>query len=598
MRLLSSVSGLLLIFPVAGCGMIDTGPSPQDVASQFVKSFAAGDSASAAAHTDAPGRARSALDSSRQNMSPQSVNASVVDVTEGDGQRPTKARFDATWDFGQGRAWKYQGEMELVEADDGWKVRWTPSVLHPQLRGEQSLAFKEQQSQPAPVLDRDGTPLMNPEQLVTVSLDPQRAGDTAGVAGSLGGALSSVEPTITQQSILDGVAKTPPGQPYAVVTLRQNDYERVKDQIHDLPGVNFPAQTKLVADQREYGSQVLPGISKIVNDQLEGKSGWQVVATGPGGAETAMLHDTPPQPVDPISATLSDRVQKAAEQAVDPMPQGAMLVALQPSTGDVLAVAQNQLADAQGSVALTGQYPPGSTFKMINATAALESGKVQIDTPVPCPPRQVFNGRMVPNDKEFDLGVVPLRTAFAKSCNTSFAQLAVDQPANSLPNAAKQLGIGVDFEIPGMTTITGKVPPAEQTVQRAANGIGQGSVLASPFGMALASASVAQGGMPTPTLIKGTETRADAAPKPLPQQTLDQLRPMMQEVVNSGTAKSLAGTGPVAAKTGTAQFGDGTHSHGWVTGYRDDLAFAVLVTDAGASGPALDVARNFLTNTQ
>jgi hypothetical protein len=595
-RIFGFVSGLLLILPTAGCGLFNSGPSAQEVASSFLGAFAAGDAVAASGQTDAPDAARQALDTTRRNLAPKAMTASVTKVTEGQDQTPTKAEFEASWDFGNGRVWKYQGAFELTEANEGWKVRWAPSVIHPRLAPQQTLAFQEQRPDPAPVVDRDGRQVMAPEELVTVSLDPKQAGDMPGVAGSLAGALRTVDPNISQQSIMEGAGKTRPGQPYPVATLRQADYERVKAQIYDLPGVRFPGQTKLVTAERGYGSQVMPGISKAIDDQLAAKAGWKVATVSASGADAETLQNTAPQPAQPVNTTLSDRVQRAAEQAVDPVPQGAMLVALQPSSGDVLAVAQNAGADAQGPIALTGQFPPGSTFKVVTATAALESSKVNIDSPVQCPGKKVFDGRVIPNDKEFDLGTVPLRTAFARSCNTSFAQLAVDQPAGALTDAARRLGIGVDFDIAGMTTITGKVPPAAETVQRAANGFGQGTVLASPFGMALATASVAHGSMPTPTLIRGSQTKADARPEPPSPQALEQLRPMMREVVTAGTATQLGGSGDVAGKTGTAQFGDGTRSHGWFVGYRGDLAFAVLLTDAGASAPAVEVARAFLAN--
>ncbi|GAA2780139.1 penicillin-binding transpeptidase domain-containing protein [Saccharopolyspora taberi] len=585
------MTGLLLLLPIAGCGVFNSGPSASDVASEFLRAYAAGDTAGAAARTDAPEAARPVLDDTRRALEPKALTPQVGETTEGE---PTSVRYELTWDFGDGRVWRYPSSMQLVEGEQGWKVRWSPAVIHPQLGPKQTLALNEQPPEPAPVLDRDGVRLMGPEQLVTVSLNAKEAGDLPRVADELAGALGSIDPDITRQSILDGVARTPPDQPYAVVTLRQADYERVRAGIYDLPGVRFPAQEKLVSAERGYASQVLGGLARRVDDEVAAGTGWRVTTVNEGGGEAATLHDVPPRPVGPVNATLSDRVQRAAEQAVDPVPQATMLVAMQPSTGEVLAVAQNAPADAQGAVALTGQYPPGSTFKIATATAALETGQLGIDTPVACPAKKVFDGRVVPNDKEFDLGTVPLRTAFARSCNTTFAQLAVDEPAGALTDAAKRLGIGVDFDMAGATTITGAAPEAEGTVQRAENGIGQGKVLASPFGMALATATVAKGSMPVPTLVRGAETKADAIPQPPSQRTLDQLRPMMREVVTSGTATALAGSGEVRGKTGTAQFGDGTHSHGWFVGYRDDLAFAVLVTDAGASGPAVDVARKFL----
>ncbi|SFS35529.1 penicillin-binding transpeptidase domain-containing protein [Saccharopolyspora flava] len=587
-RIMVGLTALLLV-PVAGCS---TGPSEKDVATSFVNAVAAGDAAGAAAQTNNPDAARRGLEQAREHLAPVASHANLGQVTEN--EQGASAKVDLSWDFNDGKVWRYTSTVQLVDESEGWKVLWAPSVLHPDLKPGQTLAYSEVLPAPGAVTGAEGKQLMGPEPVVTVSLNGQEAGDVPGVAGKLAQALSPIEPAITQQSIVEGVGKTPPGQPYQVVTLRQADYDKVRSSIYDLPGVRFPAQMRLLASERGYASQVLAGVSKKVDEQVKANAGWQVAITDDKGNEVRKLHTVAEKPVPPTSVTLSDRTQRAAEQALDPIPQAAMIVAMKPSNGEVLAVAQNDPADAQGPMALSGQYPPGSTFKMVTGAAALESGKVRADTPVECPGKKVFDGMTLPNDKEFDLGRVPLHTAFAQSCNTTFAQLSVDLPDDALPKEAKKFGLGVDFDMPGATTITGKVTNAETVTQHAANGIGQGKVLASPFGMALAAASVANGAMPTPTLMRGQETKADAAPEKVSPAALDQLRSMMREVVTGGTARGLAGSGEVRGKTGTAQFGDGTHSHGWFVGYRDDVAFAVLITDAGSSGPSVDAAKRFL----
>jgi cell division protein FtsI/penicillin-binding protein 2 len=214
---------------------------------------------------------------------------------------------------------------------------------------------------------------------------------------------------------------------------------------------------------------------------------------------------------------------------------------------------------------------------------------------VPCPGKTTIDGRrVVPNSNEFDKGTIPLHSAFAFSCNTTFAQLAVDMPADLLTSTAKKLGLGVDFELPAVTTVTGSVPPASDVVERAEDAFGQGKVVASPFGMALVTATVAKGTMPTPGLLKGHETKADAKPDTVPATVLDPVRQMMREVVTSGTATQLADIPELRGKTGTAQFGDGVNSHGWFVGYRGDVAFATLVLGANSSVPAIDVSGKFL----
>jgi cell division protein FtsI/penicillin-binding protein 2 len=210
-------------------------------------------------------------------------------------------------------------------------------------------------------------------------------------------------------------------------------------------------------------------------------------------------------------------------------------------------------------------------------------------------PRTVtIENRTIPNDDEFDLGTVPLSTAFARSCNTTMAVLADKLPADALPNMARQFGIGVDYVIPGLTTITGRVPNADTPAQKVENGIGQGTVTVSPFGLALAEASLGHGSTITPTLVVGETTTADNPSQPIPPTTVDSLRAMMLRTVSEGTATALQDIPGLGGKTGTAEFGDNTHSHGWFAGIVGDIAFAILVVAGDTSGPAITASGDFL----
>jgi cell division protein FtsI/penicillin-binding protein 2 len=270
------------------------------------------------------------------------------------------------------------------------------------------------------------------------------------------------------------------------------------------------------------------------------------------------------------------------------------MVVIQPSTGDVLAVGQNPAADAEGPVALTGLYPPGSTFKTVTVSAALQVGQVTPDSVVACPGSENIEGRQIPNDDNFDLGQVPLHTAFARSCNTTMGRLAVNLPPDGLPKAAAQLGLGIDYTASGMTSVTGKVPVADTAALRVEEGIGQGHVTASPFGMALVAAALARGSAPAPAIVAGQPGKPDRTPDPLPAGIADQVKSMMRETVTNGTATALQDIPDLLGKTGTAEYIDNTHAHGWFVGIDGDLALAVFVSDAGSSGPAVEAAGRFL----
>ncbi|MEV8612787.1 penicillin-binding transpeptidase domain-containing protein [Amycolatopsis sp. NPDC051373] len=590
-RAAALTAAVATVLPLAGCGLFSS-EGPEDTLAAFLTAVSSGDVAAAAARTDSPDAAKILLTQVRAALKPESIEATEETVKQS-GDNATGG-YRLTWHLPKGRSWTYTSDAQLRSAEDGWQVHWQPTVVHPQLAPSQSIAIVADPAEPAPVLDRDGFPLLRPQTVIGVVVDPAKTGNTTAVASKLGSALHRFEPTVTGRSVLDGIKATKSGSAYPVLSLRDTDYEQVKPTIYDLPGVRFTSQERLLPDDRDTGRQILPALRSMVEQQAAGGAGWRIVSLDVTGSEASELYAVPPKEPPAVTSTLSTHVQKAAEQALAPVKTAAAIVALQPSTGQLLAVAQNEPADEQGPLALTGRFPPGSTFKIVTATAALTAGRVKVDTPVACPGTVTFAGRVVPNEGRFDLGTVPLAKAFAQSCNTTFAQLSADLSPTALTDAARSLGIGADFVIPGLTTVTGSAPQADSVVQRAENGFGQGTVVTSPFGMALAAAAVQSGKVPSPSLVRGRAAKVSGlGPAPRPD-VLDAVRSMMRDVVTTGTATALRDLPDVRGKTGTAQFGDGTHSHGWFVGYQGDLAFAVLLTDAGSSKPAVDAAHRFL----
>lgn len=599
-RIPALLLALATVLATAGCGLFgDSGP--QDTVDAYVQAWTGGDDAGAAAQTDDAAAARELLGSVRTALTPAALTAEVAQVRTA-GQR-SSASVNVTWDLGQDRRWSYLAQLDLQPAPDtetGWRIHWVPGAVHPDLQTGQALALRTISPDPAPVTDRNGTPLLAPTTVVTILLDRKATGDLNAVTGTLARALGPIDREITQQSITDGAARTPDGQAYTVAVLRETDYQTVRGEIYDLPGVRFTSSSRLLAPDADFASQVLPGVRTEVAAQVNGKDGWSVDAVDSTGATQKTLTEQPVTPGTTAQVSLDRTIQAAAEDAADTLTQQVAIVAVQPSTGDVLAAAQNAAADQAGAISFTGRYPPGSTFKIVTANAALQNLGITSTTPEPCPGTTSIGGRVVPNEDEFVLGTVPLQQAFARSCNTTFATLASQLAPDALPTAGLQLGFGADYSVPGLTTVTGNVPPADDLVQRAEDGFGQGLVVATPFGMALVAATVAHGAPVVPQLIRDRPTATVTAATQPDAAALEQLRPMMRRVVTEGTATGLRGSGEVYGKTGTAEYSqNGTNrAHGWFVGYRGDLAFAVLVVDGGSSGPAVGIAQRFLAGLQ
>ncbi|GAA2109603.1 penicillin-binding transpeptidase domain-containing protein [Actinomadura alba] len=292
-----------------------------------------------------------------------------------------------------------------------------------------------------------------------------------------------------------------------------------------------------------------------------------------------------------IRTTVDARWQKAAEHAVGAASTPAAVVAIRPSTGEILAVADR----LGGRNAFLGRYPPGSTFKVVTAAGLLSDG-MSPSSGVDCPATVVTAQRTVRNHDGSSLGRTALRGAFAQSCNTTFARLAVERlHAAKMTAAAHSFGFNGPIT-PGVGAARGGFPQPGGDAELAEAAFGQGRVEASPLMMAVVAAAVADGTWRSPRMVDAALIRevGDPVQKAHPVPGAAALRTMMRAVVTEGTAARAGLPGGTAGKTGSAEIGGGA-SHAWFIGYRGDLAFAVFVA-GGDSGPtvAAPLAARFL----
>ena len=242
-----------------------------------------------------------------------------------------------------------------------------------------------------------------------------------------------------------------------------------------------------------------------------------------------------------------------------------------------------------------GLYPPGSTFKVVTAMAALRKDATLTHKTYQCirlPDGRVGNTmkgstRPIRDDIEDKNphGTVDLERGIVVSCNAYFAQLGTyDVGAEALLDAANLLGIAVAS--PGTAAQLRKSLPQSS--------YGQGQVVASPFQLARVAATVANGGaMPQGRWITDENNVRTAEPRPvLDASSAQTLAKFMREVVTSGTGRRAAGAAvPIAGKTGTAELADGP-SHAWFIGYAPygagarKIAFSVLVENGVYGGTA------------
>ncbi|MEU3732669.1 penicillin-binding transpeptidase domain-containing protein [Streptomyces sp. NPDC033538] len=341
----------------------------------------------------------------------------------------------------------------------------------------------------------------------------------------------------------------------------------------------YPSLGPVLATLREkYGAQAggTPGVELVVRHGND------------GGPDTPLLTLTEGKP-GKLETTLSASVQAAAEKAVKRYGESSV-VAVEPSTGEVLAVANNR---ADGfNAAFQGRVAPGSTMKIITAAMLIDNGVTSLDGPAPCPDTATWQSQtfknltgMPPNEG------ATLANTFMRSCNTGFIKLIDEEPltdASLTAEAQERFGLGRDDWKTGVVSFDGKVP-AVSGPDRAANAIGQGQVQMNPLNMASVTATAITGEFRQPYLVPpGLDDRELATAKGLPQSTAAQIKQMMRLTATQGTAQEpMSGLGgDIGAKTGSAEVDGESTSDSWFTGFRNDVAAAAMVEKGGHGGDA------------
>ncbi|MGW3045026.1 penicillin-binding transpeptidase domain-containing protein [Kitasatospora sp. NPDC001159] len=319
-------------------------------------------------------------------------------------------------------------------------------------------------------------------------------------------------------------------------------------------------------------------------------TGQAVVLSGGGAQDPEQLFVLTPPSAPQVKLTLDADLQQVAEEAVKQQSAGgkpASLVAVQPSTGQILAMAYAPQGGFNRAVG--GGQPPGSTMKVITSAALLEAG-VGPDTVVPC--KETTNSpRAWHNDEPGDFPNYTLTDDFTRSCNTGFIDKGLEklQPGTLATVAREQFGLGLQWRI-GIPSRDATIPVPGNKDEAAAEFIGQGQIQVNSLLMASVAATVQSGTFRQPVLRE--DVKRVSAPRKLPADVARDLRAMMAGTATQGTARApMSGlSGQIGAKTGTVEAGSGQATNSWFIAYRNDLAVAAEVEGGGHGNSAAGVA--------
>ncbi len=443
-----------------------------------------------------------------------------------------------------------RGRLELPISDG--KVAWEPYLAFPGLEPGETLSRLSRAPRRAPILAADGSPLADgPAAARSV---PSTA--ASNVVGAVGAATRAQASELARRGFAPG-------------TLTGNS-----------------------------------GLELAYDARLAGQPGGQLVATAAGEESDLeggrVLAASQPQPGKAVRTTIDPGLQEAAVSALGGLFGGVAVIDAR--NGSILALA---------GVAYSAPQPPGSTFKLITTTGALDAGIVKLSDTFPIETSNSDIGREIANSDDAPCGGT-FAESFANSCNTVFAPLGARLGGPELVEVAERYGFNAPppiFDPVAAAAIDpppSTIPEISSSVETGESAIGQGQVLATPLQLASVAQTIANRGMRMPTRIaKGAALQPDAAPvRVTSEETANTIRELMIGVVESGTGVAAALPGvTVAGKTGTAELGPAALEEGqkldpgeeppqeldaWFTAFapagKPSLAIGVMIVNSEGDG--------------
>jgi penicillin-binding protein A len=434
-------------------------------------------------------------------------------------------------------------DLDVPYAEGG--VAWDPSLVFPGLEPGEQLENRVDLAPRAPILARDGTPLAE--------------GPAAEREHPLGSAAIDVTGEVG---------------------------EAAEEDMATLARQGFPAGTPVGVS----------GLEQAFNARLAGRPGGSLLAVEDEGGSARILAQAEPRPGAPVKTTIDPDLQTEAVAGLAGRAGGVAV--LDARNGDVRALAGQ---------AFSAPQPPGSTFKTITTTAALEKGVVSLDDEFEITDGANVGGRFISNANG-ELCGGTFREAFAESCNADFAPLGPKIGNDDFVETAERFGFNSPPTLYAPQIVAAVEPPEStipteigEEVDLGVTAIGQGEVLATPLQMATVAQTIGNGGVREPTSVVANEKlRPEAQPvRVMSPKIADELTELMVGVVTSGTGYAAAiPEAQVAGKTGTAELGPkpGTENEeepeqikdAWFAAFapaeKARLAVGVLLIEAEAAG--------------
>ncbi|WP_320778411.1 penicillin-binding transpeptidase domain-containing protein [Streptomyces sp. CRN 30] len=496
-------------------------------ATGFLTAWQGGSVAEAAAATDEPTAARSALTGFTKDA--RVTGVTLTPGTRSGDEVPFTVRGTVTYED-TSKPLTYRSSLTVVRAagDGEPVVDWQPSVVHPDLEEGDRLVTGEAGTPPVKALDRDGGEL-------TAEAYPSLA------------------------TVLDGLR------------------EKYGEKAGGKAGVELRV-IRAESEKSESGAE-----AEAESAEESSRAGGTKKSTEEKAPDKTLLELSEGTPGE-LRTTLSPTLQKAAEEQVKAK-ERASLVVTRPSTGEILAVANS---NPNFNTAFQGSLAPGSTMKVVTAAMLFDKGLASANKDHPCPKFSSYGGWKFQNLDKFEIKGGTFKASFARSCNTAFISQAKKLDDDSLTKEAQEVfGLGLNNWAIGVSSFDGSVP-VQSDAPMAASLIGQGGVRMNPLNMASVAATAKTGAFKQPYLVAPSvdDRTLATATRTMSSATHSQLREVMQYTATAGTAaEAMAGLGgDIGAKTGSAEVDGQKKPNGWFLAWKGDLAAAGVVQQGGHGG--------------
>ena len=537
---------------------------------------------------------------------------------------PRRASVPLSVTYHTARVGEFRRETQIALVLEGekqearWRIDWTPEAILPGLTAGRLVRMTRLGTTRGRIIARDGTEFATFTEGTQVGVIPGQIRNEAGLLASLAPIVGIKAEDIKAKYTQSWVK---PDTYVAIRTLRDVTPE-ARSKLVVIEGVQlrperiraYPSgllrqllgtvgeatdedSTKLQARGIQPGDAIgKSGLEQSLDEILNGTYGWRLGIVDENERPIETLAET--AAVAGLDAVLSidPAMQRAADAALGGQ-RGATVVE-DPWSGEILVLSTSPNGD-EFDRATFGQYATGSTFKLITSAAALRTGALRPGEKVDCPFRWTGYGPgwVQVNHETSDLGLIDLRTALARSCNSFFYEMGKrlnDKDPDLLPSTAKSFGLGDATDVEFIFESPGLVPsPAWKKAKLAADptwnpgdatnlAIGQGYLLATPLQMANYVAAVANDGMVwKPRLVIEARDRAGTVVKTFPKQMLRSAdtKPTDLSLIRDGMRSVVAdpdGTVyfpfrgyqvPVAGKSGTAETSTPGRVNAWFIGF-------------------------------